>query len=70
MDAAFHPRFHLMWLQKHKPDPVSAVKEAMESQVGACMKKENEVVAATSMEENPEDDWFGTITQAPSARTS
>jgi hypothetical protein len=22
----------------------------------------------TSVEENPEDDWFGTITQAPSAR--
>jgi hypothetical protein len=34
------------------------------------MKKEDEVVAATSIEENSEDDWFGTITEAPSARTS
>jgi hypothetical protein len=35
-------------------------------------KEENEVAAASSsdksIEENPEDDWSGTITQAPSAR--
>ncbi len=70
MAAAFHPRFHLLWLQKLKADQISAVKEAMEFQVGACMNKEDEVVAATSIEENLEDDWFGIITQAPSARTS
>ncbi len=44
----------------------------MELQVEACMKDEDEFLAAsssdTSVEENPEDDWFGTITQAPSAR--
>jgi hypothetical protein len=61
-----------MWLQKHDPNCFSAVKEAMELQVEGCMKEEDEVAAAsssdTSIEENPEDDWFGTITQAPSAR--
>jgi hypothetical protein len=35
-------------------------------------KEEDEVAAAsssdTNVEENPEDDWFGSITQAPSAR--
>jgi hypothetical protein len=70
--TAFYPRFRLMWLQKHNPDRISAVKEAMELQVEACMKEEDEVAAAsssdTSVEENPEDDWFGTITQAPSTR--
>jgi hypothetical protein len=44
----------------------------MELQVEACKKEEDEMAAAsfcdTSVEENPEDDWFGTITQAPSAR--
>jgi hypothetical protein len=34
-------------------------------------KEEDEVLAArstdTSLEKNPEDAWFGTITQAPSA---
>jgi hypothetical protein len=44
--AAFHPRFRLMWLQKHDPDRISAVKEAMELQVEACMKEEDEVAAA------------------------
>jgi hypothetical protein len=61
-----------MWLQKHDPDCVSAVKEAMELQVEACMNEEDEVAAAsssdTSIEENPEGDWFGTITRAPPAR--
>ena len=50
------------------PDRVSVVKEAMELQVEACMKEEDEVAAASSsdssVEENPEDDWFGTFTQA------
>ncbi len=36
------------------------------------MKEEDEVAAAsssdTSIDENLEDDWFSTITQAPSAR--
>jgi hypothetical protein len=64
----------MMWLQKQDPDRVSAVKEAMELQVEACMKEEEEAKVAaasssdTSVDENPEDDWFGTITQAPSAR--
>jgi hypothetical protein len=35
-------------------------------------KEEDEVLAArstdTSLEKNPEDAWFGTITQSPSAR--
>jgi hypothetical protein len=35
-------------------------------------KEEDEVAAAsssdTSVEENPEDDWFGSIKQAPPAR--
>ena len=35
-------------------------------------KEEDEVAAAsssnTSVEENPENDWFSTITQAPPAR--
>ncbi len=66
--TAFHLRFRLMRFQKHDTDRVSAVKEAMELQVEACMKEENEVAAAsfsyTSVEENPEDNWFGTITQA------
>ncbi len=39
----------------------------MELQVEACMKEEDEVTAAsssdTSVEENPEVDWFGTITR-------
>jgi hypothetical protein len=38
----------------------------MELQVETCMMEEDEVAAAsssdTSVEENPEDDWFGTIT--------
>ncbi len=46
---------------------VSAFKEAMELQVEACMKEEDEVTAAiscdTSVEENPEDDCFGTTTR-------
>jgi hypothetical protein len=42
----FPPRFRL--LQKHDPDRVSAVKEAMELQVEACMKKETKVAAASS----------------------
>jgi hypothetical protein len=44
----------------------------MELQVEGCIKEEDKVAAAsssdTSVEENLEDDWFGTITQAPSAR--
>jgi hypothetical protein len=56
------------------PDRVSVVKEAIELQVEACMKEEDEVAAAsssdTSVEENPEDDWFGTFTQAPVERGS
>ena len=48
-------------------DCVSAVKEAMELQVEACMKEEDDVTAASSrdlsVEENPEVDWFGTITR-------
>jgi hypothetical protein len=36
-----------MWLQKHDPNLVSAVKEAMELQVEACMKEEDEVAAAS-----------------------
>ncbi len=36
-----------MWLQKHDPDRVSAVKEVMELQVEACMKEEDEVAAAS-----------------------
>jgi hypothetical protein len=63
-----------MWLQKQDPDRVSVVKEAMELQVEACMKEEDEVAAASSsdssVEENPEDDWFGTFTQAPVERGS
>jgi hypothetical protein len=63
-----------MWLQKQDPDRVSVVKEAMELQVEACMKEEDEVAAAsssdTSVEENPEDDWYGTFTQAPVERGS
>jgi hypothetical protein len=63
-----------MWLQKQDPDRVSVVTEAMELQVEACMKEEVEVAAAsssdTSVEENPEDDWFGTFTQAPVERGS
>jgi hypothetical protein len=63
-----------MWLQKQDPDRVSVVKKAMELQVEACMKEEDEVAAAsssdTSVEENPEDDWFGTFTQAPAERGS
>ena len=47
LTAAFHPRFRLMWLQKQDPDRVSVVKEAMELQVEACMKEEDEVAAAT-----------------------
>jgi hypothetical protein len=47
-------------------DCVSACKEAMELQVEACMMEEDEVTAAsscdTSVEENPEDDCFGTGT--------
>jgi hypothetical protein len=50
-------------------DCVSAVKEAMELQEeeggrrgGSCKFSD------TNVEENPEDDWFGSITQAPSAR--
>jgi hypothetical protein len=72
--AAFHPRFRLMWLQNREPDRVNAVKEAMVSQVEACLKEEDEVAAAsssdTSVEENPEDDWYGTFTQAPVERGS
>ena len=63
-----------MWLQKQDPDRVSVVKEAMELQVEACMKEEDEVAAASSsdssVEENPEDDWFGIFTQAPVERGS
>jgi hypothetical protein len=63
-----------MWLQKQDPDRVSVVKEAMELQVEACMKEEDEVAAASSsnssVEENPEDDWYGTFTQAPVERGS
>jgi hypothetical protein len=63
-----------MWLQKQDPDRVSVVTEAMELQVEACMKEEVEVAAAsssdTSVEENPEDDSFGTFTQAPVERGS
>jgi hypothetical protein len=74
LTAAFHPRFRLMWLQKQDPDRVSVVKEAMELQVEACMKEEDEVAAASSsdssVEENPEDDWFSTFTQAPVERGS
>jgi hypothetical protein len=74
LTAAFHPRFCLTWLQKQDPDRVSVVKEAMELQVEACMKEEDEVAAArssyTSVEENPKDDWFGTFTQAPVERGS
>ncbi len=45
--AAFHPRFHLKWLQKHDlTTSVRAIKEAMELQVEACMKEEDEVAAA------------------------
>ncbi len=48
-------------------DCVSAFKEAMELQVEACMKEEDEVTAAsscdTSVEDNPEDDCFGTNTR-------
>ncbi len=50
-------------------DCVSAVKEAMELQEEEGGRR---VAAAsssdTNVEENPEDDWFGSITQAPSAR--
>jgi hypothetical protein len=57
-----------MRFQKHDPYRASAVNEATELQVEACMKEENEVAAAsfsdTSLEKNPEDNWFGTITQA------
>jgi hypothetical protein len=49
----------------------TAVKEAMELQVEACMKEEDEVAAASSsdtcVEDNLEDDWFSTITQAKRA---
>jgi hypothetical protein len=59
-----------MWLQKQDPDRVSVVKEAMELQVDAYMKEEDEVAASsssdTSVEENPEDDWFGTWLAGPS----
>ena len=50
-------------------DCVSAVKEAMELQVEACMKEEEEAKVAaasssdTSVDENPEDDCFGTTTR-------
>ena len=48
-------------------DCVSAVKEAMELQVEACMKEEDEVTVASSgdasVEENPEDNCFGTTTR-------
>jgi hypothetical protein len=33
-------------LQMHDPDHISAIKEAMELQVEACMKEEDEVAAA------------------------
>ena len=63
-----------MYEKKQDPDRVSVVKEAMELQVEACMKEEDEVAAASSsdssVEENPEDDWFGTFTQAPVERGS
>jgi hypothetical protein len=46
---------------------VSAFTAAMELQVEACMKEEDEVTAAsscdTSVEESPEDDCFGTTTR-------
>ncbi len=46
---------------------VNAFKEAMELQVEAFMKEEDQVTAAsscdTSVDENPEDDCFGTTTR-------
>ncbi len=44
--AAFHPRFPLKWLQMKDPDHIRSMKEAMELQVEACMKEEDEVAAA------------------------
>jgi hypothetical protein len=79
--TAFHSRFRLIWLQKHDPECVSAVKETMELQVEACMKEEDEVAASSSsdisIEENPDDDcWYqdyhhtGTLSQDKDAYRS
>jgi hypothetical protein len=75
--AAFHPRFRLYWLTKHDPSRVSAVKEAMESQVEACMKEENEIAAADSSSsdsstENGQanDDWYDSFSQPSTERAS
>jgi hypothetical protein len=63
--TAFHPRLRLMWLQKHDPDCVSAVKETMELQVEACMKEEDEVAASSSSDISIEDyHHTGTLSQA------
>ncbi len=43
--ALANPKFRLKRLQKHDPGRVIVVKEAMELQVEACMKEEDEVAA-------------------------
>jgi hypothetical protein len=62
-----HPRFRLLWLTNHDPSQVSAVKEAMESQVEACLQEESVLAAAaSSSDSNTEEvechDWFDNFT--------
>jgi hypothetical protein len=73
--AAFHPRFKLMWLQKHDSSQVRRVKVAMEEAVEASLR---EAAAASpgSSDSSSEDvtqvvgDFYGAITQIPKESSS
>ena len=66
--AGFHPRFRLMWLQKHDPGQVRRVKQSMEEVLEDCLKEAADMPASSSdssTEDVLEEDFFGAVTQAP-----
>ncbi len=75
--AGFHPRFRLIWLQKHDAMQVRRVKQAMEEAVEECLKEAADMTASSSDSSSDdvlqEEDFYGAVTQAPretSRRTS
>uniref|UniRef100_UPI00358FB577 uncharacterized protein n=1 Tax=Myxine glutinosa TaxID=7769 RepID=UPI00358FB577 len=62
--AAFHPMFHLTWLEQHDASQVSNVKKAMGSTVETAMREMSDDASSTGEVEDDEADFFEGMTHS------
>lgn len=59
--AAFHTRFHLIWLDKYDIIKDAEMRKSMESKVKETMRQQSDKVSSNKKEE-VEDGFFSTVT--------